>query len=351
MLTIDTPSNSRLVPDGQADPVLAEHIAEIRQLGKRMIADIVEIGRRLTECQEIVGHGGWAAWLDANFSWSDRTARNFMSAFELVKSEHFSDFDQVDLPITALYLLAAPSTPETVRTEILDRAKAGEAVSVSDVQDTIASAKTKTAIDVEPEAVLSEEVTGTELEAEPKTVEDAEAEVTRLKALKAELKNNNEDKIGAGASAKALAGFKAACGKWLPNMNSDDLQAGINYFAEAVEVPAEELMPDLKRAQFDVKIAKAEVTALKRKLAGKLPPRESRAAAWARLASEAASNVEELIEYQSEFESMRDAQPDSLQNGPLAQKCDGICDIDLQSALSILEEAANAEVPLGFGRD
>jgi hypothetical protein len=132
--------NGHITTAGQN--VLAEHVAEIRRLGKRMIADIVEIGRRLTECQEIVGHGRWAAWLDANFSWSDRTALNFMRVFELSKSEKFSDFGQVDLPVTALYLLAAPSTPETLRTEILERAKAGNGVSVEDVKEAIADGKT-----------------------------------------------------------------------------------------------------------------------------------------------------------------------------------------------------------------
>ena len=190
-----------------------------------------------------------------------------------------------------------------------------------------------------------------ELEAEPEIAEDAEAEVKRLKTLKAKLKNNNEDKIDASASAKALAVFKAACDDRLPEMNADDLQSAIDYFAEAVEVPATELMPDLKDAQMDVKIAKAEVAALKHKLAGKLPPRESRANAWRRLADEAAANTEQLIEYQGEFESIRSAQPDSLQDGPLAQKCEEICGIDLESALSALQEAADAEVPLGFGRD
>jgi hypothetical protein len=123
------------------EPILAEHVAEIRRLGKRMIADIVEIGRRLTECQEIVGHGGWTAWLDINFSWSDRTALNFMRVFELSKSEIISDFGQVDLPVTALYLLAAPSTSEAARTEILDRAKTGNDVSVEDVKEAIAGAR------------------------------------------------------------------------------------------------------------------------------------------------------------------------------------------------------------------
>jgi anti-sigma28 factor (negative regulator of flagellin synthesis) len=186
--------------------------------------------------------------------------------------------------------------------------------------------------------------------AEP-TVEEAEAEVSRLKALRAKIANCGDNKVDPEASAKALAEFKFACEAWLPKMNADDLQYATDHFAEVVEVPANELMPDLRSAQFDVKIAKAEVTALKRKLAGKLPPNESRAAAWSRLASEAASNIEELISYQGEFEEARDAQPDSLQDGPFAQKCEAVCKIDLATALEYLQETENADLPLGFGRD
>jgi hypothetical protein len=107
----------------------------------------------------------------------------------------------------------------------------------------------------------------------------------------------------------------------------------------------------LSIVQFDLKIAKAEVTALKRKLAGKLPPRESRAAAWSRLTREATDAIEQLIEYQSEFEEAAEAQPDRLRDGPFAQKCEQIREIDLASALETLKEAEDAEVPLGFGRD
>ena len=191
-----------------------------------------------------------------------------------------------------------------------------------------------------------------EAEAEP-TVEEAEAELKRLKALKAKINANTGDqaKINPETSARAFAEFKVACETLLPKMQGDDLQEAVAHFAEVVEVPAEELMPDLKRAQIDVKIAKAEVTALKRKLAGKLPPRESRAARWQRHANEAYSSVEELISMQQEFAEAKEGQPDSLQDAPFAQKCDEICGIDLESALDPLGEAANAEVPLGFKRD
>jgi hypothetical protein len=204
----------------------------------------------------------------------------------------------------------------------------------------------------EPEA----EPTVAEPEVEP-TVEEAEAEVKRLKAertaLRTKINTNIEDdtKIDRKASAKALAEFNVACTTSLPEMNSEHLQEAVDRFAEIVEVPAKKLMPDLRELQSDLKIAKAEVTALKRTLAGKLPPHESRAAAWQRLAGDACRCIEDLIEYQQEFQDAKDGQPDSSQDGPFAQKCEEICGIDLESALSTLQEAESADVPLGFGRD
>jgi hypothetical protein len=73
---------------------------------------------------------------------SDRTALNFTNVYEMSKSENFSGLDQVDLPISALYKLAAPSTHEATRIEIFDRAKAGERFSVTAVEEAIADART-----------------------------------------------------------------------------------------------------------------------------------------------------------------------------------------------------------------
>jgi len=248
------------------------------------------------------------------------------------------------------------ATAERVRKHREKRAKSlpqPEPVSVTcpDVTDTPGEADPESAEASEAECADPPQINVTEPEAEPETIEAAEAEVKRLKALKAQIKaNGGNDEIGP-EQAKALAEFKAACAALLPKMAGDALQQAINYFAEAVEIPAEELMPDLQHARMDVKIAKAEVATLKRKLAGKLPPRESRAAAWARVAGEAVANVEELINYQQECEEAKEGQPDGLQDGPFAQKCEEICGIDLQGALDALLEAEGAEVPLGFGRD
>jgi Protein of unknown function (DUF3102) len=123
---------------GELEAALAEHATAIRALGKRVVADVIEIGRRLTDAKRICGHGNWLPWLEREFGWTDDTALNFMRAHELSKSRNFRD---LDLPVSALYLLAAPSTPAKAREEILERAQAGQPVSVADVKQTIDTAK------------------------------------------------------------------------------------------------------------------------------------------------------------------------------------------------------------------
>ena len=46
-----------------------------------------------------------------------------MSVYEISKSAKFAD---LDIPVSGLYLLAAPSTPDEVRSDAIDRAANGE---------------------------------------------------------------------------------------------------------------------------------------------------------------------------------------------------------------------------------
>ena len=114
---------------------LAEHATEIRRLHEQALEDAAEIGVRLIECKKLCAHGQWLGWLEREFGWSDRTALNFIHIYELKqsKSEKFSD---LSLPISALYLLAAPSTPEAAKTEVITRAGAGQ-VTVAEVKSII----------------------------------------------------------------------------------------------------------------------------------------------------------------------------------------------------------------------
>jgi hypothetical protein len=125
---------TQLIPHAKE---LAEHANEIRQLSKRVADDIVSIGRHLFEAKTLAGHGHWLAWLDREFGWAESTARNYINVFQMValrgKSANFADL--VSVPISGLYLLSAPSTPPEARTEIMERAKAGERIKVATVKE------------------------------------------------------------------------------------------------------------------------------------------------------------------------------------------------------------------------
>jgi hypothetical protein len=127
------------------NPLLAEHADAIRSLGKRVIADVIEIGRRLTEAKKLAGRGNWLLWLEREFGWTDKTAENFVNVYKLSQQAKIENFSDLSLPVSGLYLLAAPSTPKEARDEIIDRAEAGEKVSVAEIKETIAEAKLSTA--------------------------------------------------------------------------------------------------------------------------------------------------------------------------------------------------------------
>src|SRR5262249_37221370 len=116
---------------------LAEHAAAIRRLGKQTVESVVEIGRHLTEAKaEIKKLGGsWGDWLEAEVKSSDQQARRFIHVFE--RKSELNKLLNSDFPVSALYELAAPSTPKEARDEIIARAEAGETVPVGEVKRTI----------------------------------------------------------------------------------------------------------------------------------------------------------------------------------------------------------------------
>jgi protein gp37 len=140
-----------LTKDLLAASILAEHAAEIRRLGRRVVADVVEIGRHLNECKRIAGHGNWLPWLDREFGWTDKTAENFINVHKLAGK--FENFSNLDLPVSALYALAAPSTPAEARDAIIERAQVGETVSVADVKRIINDTKSRRSDDVSTETI------------------------------------------------------------------------------------------------------------------------------------------------------------------------------------------------------
>lgn len=131
---------------GPTEIALAAHAAVIKALGKRVIGDVIEIGARLTECKRIAGHGNWLPWLEQEFGWTEMTATRYINVYEMSKSNKLLD---LNLPVSSLYALAAPSTPESARDDVLDLAANGEKLTHAKVKEMIAEAKETTADDYE----------------------------------------------------------------------------------------------------------------------------------------------------------------------------------------------------------
>jgi hypothetical protein len=110
--------------DSETRIVVQQRTTEIKALMKRAASDIIEIGQKLIEVKARLGHGHFGGWLESEFEWHRNTANNFMRV-----AEKFTNFVNLDgFAPSALYLLAAPSTPETARNEAIERAEAGEAI-------------------------------------------------------------------------------------------------------------------------------------------------------------------------------------------------------------------------------
>lgn len=110
--------------DVEVSQYVQQRTGEIRLLMKRTAQDIIEIGQRLLSVKEKLGHGCFLDWIDAEFEWSYPTAARFIQV-----TNYFSKGYQIDkFAPSALYLLAAPSTPETARTEAIALAATGEQI-------------------------------------------------------------------------------------------------------------------------------------------------------------------------------------------------------------------------------
>lgn len=101
---------------------------DIKNRLRRCAKDIVEIGNDLCIIKQELQHGQFRSWLKAEFDWSVSTANKFMQVSKQFKPE---DLETIEIAPSALYILAAPSTPDQVRSQALKQAKQGNPVTFS----------------------------------------------------------------------------------------------------------------------------------------------------------------------------------------------------------------------------
>jgi hypothetical protein len=103
-----------------------------------MAANILEIGRELQAVKQRLEHGQFLNWVQAACMLSARSAQLMMKAAARAEGK---DEIVAHLEPTAIYLLAAPSTPETVRQRVMSQLEAGQRPAPQVIKSMIRAAK------------------------------------------------------------------------------------------------------------------------------------------------------------------------------------------------------------------
>jgi Uncharacterised protein family (UPF0137)/Protein of unknown function (DUF3102) len=113
-----------------------EQRASIQRLTREIKQDICKtahtiwiIGKKLVEVRSQLETCQFSSWLRIEFDWSRSTAYNFISVYEAFPEFSCPTVGQLDISISALYLLAARSTSPETRSHFMGQALAGEHVS------------------------------------------------------------------------------------------------------------------------------------------------------------------------------------------------------------------------------
>ena len=98
--------------DRETRRLVEDRAGQIHQLARKTAAGIALIGEYLTDVKAQLKHGQFLEWIDREFAWKEWTAQQFMKVYKCSKTVNFTD---LEMDVSALYLIAAPSTPEPVR--------------------------------------------------------------------------------------------------------------------------------------------------------------------------------------------------------------------------------------------
>jgi len=97
--------------DSETRAFIQEKVQAIHMRLKRTAEDVIAIGQDLLEVKARLRHGQFGQWIQAEFSMSERHAQNFMNV-----ALRFGSKSAIIalLPITVIYELASPSTPDRI---------------------------------------------------------------------------------------------------------------------------------------------------------------------------------------------------------------------------------------------
>ncbi len=171
---------------------LDEITDRIRARIRRTVADIIDNGQDLAQVKAALDHGQFSEWIEREFSMSIRTAQRYMQAAKWAEGKN----DIVShLPPKTLYLLVAKSTPEEIKTDVLQSLEAGKKPDIRQIEERVRDARwtaKQKGVDQDPEAKRERRAKRERWEAELEKREERELQVL-AEALQILSKLDRED--------------------------------------------------------------------------------------------------------------------------------------------------------------
>lgn len=124
--------------DAETRLALQAYKREIDSRLRSAVTAMVEIGERLIDAKARLPRGAFLRWIRLEFGWTDKGAQRLMNVCTAFKNDNLSG---LTIGKAALYLLAAPSTPETARRKALAMAGSGQKLSVKATEALISQHK------------------------------------------------------------------------------------------------------------------------------------------------------------------------------------------------------------------
>ena len=98
---------------------LQQEATEIKTILKRTVENTLEMGRKLIKVKEILPYGQFKLWINKEIGLHHSTAIHFMRVWNTF-GDCQKTISESGLSVTVLYMLAAPSTPDDFRDQIIE---------------------------------------------------------------------------------------------------------------------------------------------------------------------------------------------------------------------------------------
>jgi hypothetical protein len=119
------------------DPSIARFLkGQVQRINQTRSRSIINVGKDLLAAKHYLAHGAFVSWVEQEVGMPARTAQSYMQVAQWVSGKNAK---VAHLPTSLLYILSAPSTPNSLILDILADVEAGKNVAVQSVREKLKS--------------------------------------------------------------------------------------------------------------------------------------------------------------------------------------------------------------------